>query len=171
MVFGFVPSSFQEPRPFVSFSSPLHLCDVKAEHFGLSDNGRVKYLDLDSVQLRPLADRTVGDSTECREQTDCDFFDCRGRCDLLTHRCTGGVVNNNMQLVCEKVFLGGEGWGARGLLDSRHASIALRHAVAECANPTGQFGLTISLLSGIFSRREGIVKKSYARDKGAQKML
>ena len=121
------------------FTSPLHLCDVKAEHFGLSDNGRVKYLDLDSVQLRPLADRTVGDSTECREHSDCDFFDCRGRCDLLTHRCAGGVVNNNLQLVCEKVFLGGEGWAARGLLDSRHASIALRHAVAECANPAGQF--------------------------------
>jgi len=123
------------------FTSPLHLCDVKAEHFGLSDNGRVKYLDLDSVQLRPLADRTVGDSTECREHSDCDFFDCRGRCDLLTHRCAGGVVNNNLQLVCEKVFLGGEGWAARGLLDSRHASIALRHAVAECANPAGGEGL------------------------------
>ena len=81
----------------------------------------------------------MGDSTECREHSDCDFFDCRGRCDLLTHRCAGGVVNNNLQLVCEKVFLGGEGWAARGLLDSRHASIALRHAVAECANPAGQF--------------------------------
>ena len=122
------------------FTSPLHLCDVKAEHFGLSDNGRVKFLDLDSVQLRPLADRTVGDSTECRQHSDCDFFDCRGRCDALTHRCAGGVVNNNLQLVCEKVFLGGEGWGVRGLLDSRHASIALRHAVTECANPSG--GLT-----------------------------
>ena len=81
------------------FSSPLHLCDVKAEHFGLSDNGRVKYLDLDSVQLRPLADRTVGDSTDCREHSDCDFFDCRGRCDLLTHKCAGGVVNNNLQVL------------------------------------------------------------------------
>ena len=39
----------------------MYLCfqlkpnSVKAEHFGLSDAGRVKYLDLDSVQLQPLA--------------------------------------------------------------------------------------------------------------------
>ena len=87
------------------FSSPLHLCDVKAEHFGLSDNGRVKYLDLDSVQLRPLADRTVGDSTDCREHSDCDFFDCRGRCDLLTHKCAGGVVNNNLQVLTISIII------------------------------------------------------------------
>ena len=37
------------------------------------------------------------------------------------------------------MFQGGEGWGVRGLLDSRHASIALRHAVTQCANPSGEF--------------------------------
>ena len=41
-------------------------------------------------------------------------------------------------MVCEKVFQGGEGWGVRGLLDSRHASMALRNAVTQCANPSGE---------------------------------
>lgn len=118
------------------FTSPLHLCDVKAEHFGISDNGRVKFLDLDSVQLRHLADRTVGDSADCSRHADCDFFDCRGRCDATTRRCTGGVLNNNLQVVCEKVLLGGEAWG-RGLLDSRHASPELRRVLGECAKPGG----------------------------------
>ncbi len=31
---------------------PVHLCDVKPDHFGISDVGRVKFLDLDSVYLR-----------------------------------------------------------------------------------------------------------------------
>lgn len=31
---------------------PVYLCDVKREHFGISDFGRVKFLDLDSVFLK-----------------------------------------------------------------------------------------------------------------------
>ena len=32
---------------------PIHICDVKPEHFGISDFGKVKVLDLDSVFLKP----------------------------------------------------------------------------------------------------------------------
>jgi hypothetical protein len=28
---------------------PIFLCDVKASHFGISDDGKVKFLDLDAV--------------------------------------------------------------------------------------------------------------------------
>ena len=35
------------------FEEPIHLCDVKPDHFGISDSGRVKFLDLDSVFLKP----------------------------------------------------------------------------------------------------------------------
>ena len=34
------------------FDQPIHLCDVKPEHFGISDFGKVKFLDLDSVFLK-----------------------------------------------------------------------------------------------------------------------
>ena len=34
------------------FEEPIHLCDVKPEHFGISDFGKVKVLDLDSVFLK-----------------------------------------------------------------------------------------------------------------------
>ena len=34
------------------FEDPVHLCDVKPEHFGISDFGKVKVLDLDSVFLK-----------------------------------------------------------------------------------------------------------------------
>ena len=35
------------------FDDPVHLCDVKPDHFGISESGRVKFLDLDSVFLKP----------------------------------------------------------------------------------------------------------------------
>ena len=31
------------------FRHPVHLCDVKASHFGISDDGKIKFLDLDAV--------------------------------------------------------------------------------------------------------------------------
>ena len=38
---------------------PVHLCDVKSERFGLSVQGRVKYLNVDNVYLKPVVDKTV----------------------------------------------------------------------------------------------------------------
>ena len=82
----------------VMFESPVHLCDIKPEHFGLSEGGRVKVLDLDSVYLKPLADRSMGELGGCRQHADCDIFDCRGQCDLVRGRCVNGAVNNNLQV-------------------------------------------------------------------------
>ena len=41
------------------FDEPLHLCDVKASHFGISDRGRVKFLDLDSVFLKSILGKVL----------------------------------------------------------------------------------------------------------------
>jgi len=123
------------------FDNPVHLCDVKIEHFGLSDHGRVKFLDVDNVYLKPVVDSTVGDGRDCQNHSDCDFFDCRGRCDLINHKCAGEVVNNNLQVVCEKIFVGDslafKFLGGTGLLASRHASKSLQQALHSCANPSG----------------------------------
>jgi len=35
------------------FDYPVHLCDVKPSHFATSETGNVKFLDLDSVFLKP----------------------------------------------------------------------------------------------------------------------
>eukprot|EP00092_Neocalanus_flemingeri_P011300 GFUD01012179.1.p1 GENE.GFUD01012179.1~~GFUD01012179.1.p1 ORF type:complete len:373 (+),score=96.41 GFUD01012179.1:265-1383(+) len=122
------------------FDYPVHLCDVKSEHFGLSDHGRVKFLDVDNVYLKPIVDKTVGDGTDCEKHSDCDLFDCRGRCDLVSQKCAGEVVNNNLQVVCQKIFLGDSlGFkflGGTGLLASRHASKSLQQALQSCSNPS-----------------------------------
>ena len=109
------------------FDQPVHLCDVKSEHFGLSVHGRVKYLDVDSVFLKPVVDKTVGDGTECEKHEDCDLFDCKGQCDLITKKCRGSVVNNNLQVICEKIFLGG---------DLGFKFLRGRGALQRCANPS-----------------------------------
>ena len=31
------------------FDEPIHLCDIKASHFGISNQGRVKFIDLDAI--------------------------------------------------------------------------------------------------------------------------
>jgi hypothetical protein len=36
------------------FSEPLYMCDVKPEHFGLSEHGRMKLLDSDSVHPKSI---------------------------------------------------------------------------------------------------------------------
>ena len=36
------------------FHEPVHLCDVKPEHFGISEQGRVKFLDLDTIFMKSI---------------------------------------------------------------------------------------------------------------------
>jgi len=112
----------------------FYLCDVKKEHFGLTDSGKIKYLDVDNVYLKPIADRSVGDTPHCNNHSECDFFDCKGICDKIKHQCLPGVTNNNLQNVCEKIFLGTTGSG--GLLSSNYASSQLINVVRSCANPS-----------------------------------
>ena len=123
------------------FEFPVHLCDVKSEHFGLSSRGRVKYLDSDNVYLGPTADRSVGDGSHCHTDADCHLFDCEGHCDLAQNTCTGAVRNSNLQVVCKKIFLaqnlGLKFMGGTGLLLSQHASAGLLDTLQTCANMRG----------------------------------
>ena len=36
------------------FEEPIHLCDIKASHFGISYQGRVKFLDLDAIFAKSI---------------------------------------------------------------------------------------------------------------------
>lgn len=123
------------------FDSPVHLCDVKPEHFGLSDNSKVKFNDADNIYLKPVVDRTVGDGSHCAKHSDCDLFDCKGQCDLIRQKCSGrGVSNNNLQVICQKIFLGKsygfKSLGGTGLLASRHGEKVVKPLLEACANPS-----------------------------------
>ena len=36
------------------FDEPIHLCDIKASHFGISKRGGVKFLDLDAIFAKSI---------------------------------------------------------------------------------------------------------------------
>ncbi len=81
----------------------------------------------------------MGSGQNCSSHAECDYFDCRGTCDLVEGICFGEVVNNNLQAVCEKVFLSRHEnlfFEFLGLLSSRHMGKGLRAALKRCANPT-----------------------------------
>lgn len=124
---------------------PLLICNIKMTHFGLTDDfKKVMYLDLDSVHPVSVASRMTADGSECKSHNDCDFMNCRSFCNLITLKCQHGVVNNNLQIVCERIFLGWVMSGkvmVPGLLMGPHAPHVLIELLEECANPAGDTGM------------------------------
>nr|CAD7589400.1 unnamed protein product [Timema genevievae] len=125
-----------------NFPEPFHLCDIKMSHFGLAKGGqRLKFLDLDSVFPRTIAGRITADGSHCTKHKDCDFFDCRSHCNKVTNRCSSPVSNNNLQIVCEKIFVGWKLSGTvilPGLLMSQHTPSSLAALLRICANPNSE---------------------------------
>ncbi len=122
------------------FEDPMHLCDVKLEHFGqLGD--RLVLLDADTVFPKPVVDRSVSDGRRCLEHHDCDLFDCRSLCNTVLGVCDTPVVNNNLQLICQKIFL------EAGLLasGSRFLPKDQRRMIEECARPYSSLRQAASL--------------------------
>ncbi|KAF5288268.1 hypothetical protein FQA39_LY04036 [Lamprigera yunnana] len=128
-----------------NFVQPLHLCDVKLRDFGVTDpeNGRAKILDLDTIYSKAIVSNFINDMGKCKSDSDCRYLDCRSRCDKKTNKCNKFVTNNNLQIVCEKIFLG---WKMSnkvllpGLLLSKYAPDELMTALRQCANPKGEEG-------------------------------
>ncbi|XP_030760683.1 divergent protein kinase domain 1C [Sitophilus oryzae] len=126
------------------FREPFHLCNVKFNHFGYVKNKKkLKFIDLDEVYPRSIINNYFMEIESCQSDEDCEYMDCRSVCDQTTGQCRGTVTNNNLQIVCEKIFLG---WGMSntilvpGLLMSQHTSSELAPILRRCANPTGGDG-------------------------------
>ena len=132
---------------------PIHLCDIKLSHFGISKQGRVKFLDLDAIFAKSVLGKTMSQQSltedggsNCTEHSDCSFFDCQGECDMITGKCRSNVANNNLQVVCEKIFLGRQYFNVgtdidwlfkdSGFLVSRHANRKIKDLLQKCANPS-----------------------------------
>lgn len=112
---------------------PIRMCDVKLEHFGSID-GRQVLLDADTVFPQPIVDRSVADGRQCSRHSDCDLFDCRSICNQILNVCDTPAVNNNLQIVCQKIFLDA------GLLISRHLPAGIERLLKECADPDHSHG-------------------------------
>ncbi|KAK9743521.1 N-term cysteine-rich ER, FAM69 [Popillia japonica] len=126
------------------FHEPYHLCDIKLEHFGLTRSGnKVKFLDLVSVYSKSIVGAIIRQIGACQKDEDCEYLDCRGKCEKRTRQCSTVVNNNNFQIVCEKIFLG---WRMSntilipGLLMSQHTPSDLAALLRQCANPDMETG-------------------------------
>ncbi|RVE44260.1 hypothetical protein evm_011103 [Chilo suppressalis] len=123
---------------------PLHLCDIRLNNFGVTDDfKKVMYLDLDSVHPASVANSFTGNGAKCMKHSDCDHFDCRSFCNLITFKCQFGVVNNNLQMVCERIFLGWVLSGKMmvpGLLLGPRTPRVLTELLEICANPVSESG-------------------------------
>lgn len=126
------------------FPEPMLICDIKMNNFGVtSDFKRVKYTDLQSIHPLSVANRIVADGSNCKYHSDCDLSDCRSFCNLITNKCQHGVVNNNLQIVCEKIFLGWMLSGrimVSGLLIGSRTPAILVEILEKCANPFNENG-------------------------------
>ena len=68
-------------------------------HFDQGHNGRICHiLCVNLSHQLSVPDKTMTENVTCQNHNDCDFFDCKGQCDLITNKCTKGVVNNNLQV-------------------------------------------------------------------------
>lgn len=126
------------------FREPFHLCDIKLQHFGfVKRRSKLKFIDLDGVLPKSVINAIMKEVNYCDSDNDCDFLDCRSRCNPETHKCSNYVTNNNLQIVCEKIFLG---WRLSntvivpGLLMSQHTPSDLASLLRQCANPDSEDG-------------------------------
>uniref|UniRef100_A0A8C6SP63 Divergent protein kinase domain 1C n=1 Tax=Neogobius melanostomus TaxID=47308 RepID=A0A8C6SP63_9GOBI len=113
------------------FSHSLHLCDVKAENFGIRDDLTVVAIDVDMAFFEPRLRAVLEQNCSCDD--DCTFFDCWSHCDPHTLRCSPYRSNSNLQAVCEKIF---RPWFSPSLLGAearRPLQVELQRAVQECA--------------------------------------
>jgi len=80
-----------------TFSQVLHMCDMKGENFGISEDGTVRAIDVDMAIFENRLESDLSYSN-CTKHDDCSFFDCHGWCDVAAKRCFGIRTNNNLQV-------------------------------------------------------------------------
>ena len=83
------------------FPEPIHLCDIKADNFGIARNGVIKLLDIDMVHFQRELGQILQDGSlqhPCTEHEHCDFFHCKGWCIKSSGKCSPQRKNNNLQV-------------------------------------------------------------------------
>ena len=75
----------------------LHHCDIQEANFGITEDSRIKAIDVDLIFTDQ---RMVGilNQPNCTRDSDCDFFDCVSMCDVKKHQCTSRRITNNLQV-------------------------------------------------------------------------
>lgn len=121
-------------------SENLAICDVKPNHFGITNSGKLKILDLDVTFPKAIADGITKSGKSCEFDADCHLFDCRSVCNSKNKICDSPVINTNLQIICEKILLGWAMPGVvmvPGLLMSASTPSSLASLLRQCAHGAG----------------------------------
>ncbi|XP_058065905.1 divergent protein kinase domain 1A [Anopheles bellator] len=113
----------------------FQMCSVILAGFGISDS-RMKYHDLRYIIPEASIDRKLSDGRSCQSDNDCFYYDCRTRCNTTVHQCTTRLLNNNLQIVCEKIFRGTA--GEPGILVTEKSPNRLLRILERCAHPVSK---------------------------------
>lgn len=119
----------------------------------------MKYNDLKSVYVESYLDTMIGNGRVCLQDSHCNVQQCKSACDIKAQKCMEKQVNNNLQIVCDKVsdfcsiqlairfqylaffamfylfqlFHGTPHWP--GLLNSNRTPKSLQLILDDCINP------------------------------------
>ncbi|XP_078253959.1 divergent protein kinase domain 1C isoform X4 [Rhinoraja longicauda] len=135
------------------FSHQLHLCDIKPENFAIRADLTVVAIDVDMAFFEPKMRDIL--EQNCTNDEDCNFFDCFSHCNLKTQRCRAERSNNNLEVICDKIF--------RPLFSPQLNELRVRHplqsqlyrAVQRCAelskHPSGDKRTTEDTFSELYN--------------------
>lgn len=112
--------------------SKLVMCDIDTSQFGIVDN-RMKYGDMTIIFSKYFINRILRSGKSCATDADCSFKGCKSVCHKHTKLCSERQLNNNLQLVCEKVFKGTS--SQPGILMWNRTPKVLKQLIERCANP------------------------------------
>jgi len=113
---------------------PLKMCKMQVNRFGTASERRLKYQSAEHVYVESQLDKRLSRGVKCHAHQDCHFHSCRGMCDEEKQSCTHIQQNNNFQIFCEHILLGG-GTFQPGLLSGVRLSKALQKLVKMCVQP------------------------------------
>ncbi|KAI8039265.1 divergent protein kinase domain 1C [Drosophila gunungcola] len=113
---------------------PLKMCKMQVNRFGTASERRLKYQSAEHVYVESQLDKRLSRGVKCHAHQDCHFHSCRGLCDEEKQSCTHVQQNNNFQIFCEHILLGG-GTFQPGLLSGARLSKALQKLVTMCVQP------------------------------------
>ncbi|XP_035687060.1 divergent protein kinase domain 1B-like [Branchiostoma floridae] len=99
----FITQGFRVLYDFGSqYGTTVRCCDSHLGNYGITDSGRVKYIDMDAV-LSTKAASLLLNNTQCETDEDCeipDYDDCSSKCDTNLGRCRDVMKQNDLHNFC-----------------------------------------------------------------------
>ncbi|KAM4705001.1 divergent protein kinase domain 1C [Rhinophrynus dorsalis] len=141
------------------FSHRLHLCDVKPENFAIRSDLTVVAIDMDMAFFEPKMRNIL--EQNCTSDQDCNFFDCFSTCDLKTYKCGPERENNNLQVICDKIFRRWFPLSIMGSSSSFPLHEQLHKAVKQCAQSTNKDSPFSELYRLLRASQKQLQKRNY----------